>query len=48
MPLDDKLLQIKRISEREWATKNIQCVSFATLVTPTPEQTLQHVPMCKY
>lgn len=35
MPLNDQLLQIRRISETSWETKNVLPVSFASLVLPS-------------
>lgn len=35
MPLEDNLLWVKRISNSEWITKKIHCVSFARLVAPS-------------
>lgn len=34
MPLNDQLLQIKRISETDYETKSLLPVSFATLIVP--------------
>lgn len=37
MPLNDRLIQAKRVSETDWDIKNKLPVSFATLVTPGPD-----------
>ncbi|XP_045157375.2 protein-L-isoaspartate O-methyltransferase domain-containing protein 1-like [Mercenaria mercenaria] len=37
MPLNDRLIQAKRVSETEWDIKNKLPVSFATLVSPGPD-----------
>lgn len=39
MPLNDQLLQIRRISETSWETKNVLPVSFASLVPPKDSNT---------
>lgn len=39
MPLSDQLLQIRRVDETEWVSKNVLPVSFATLQTPAKEKT---------
>ncbi|KAK7100453.1 uncharacterized protein [Littorina saxatilis] len=38
MPLNDQLLQIRRIGETEWTTKSVLPVSFATLVSPSKDK----------
>lgn len=38
MPLNDQLMQVRRIDETEWATRSVLPVSFATLVSPTKEK----------
>lgn len=38
MPLNDQLLQIKRVEEAKWESKNVMSVSFATLISPTEEE----------
>lgn len=37
MPLNDRLIQAKRISQTKWDIKNKLPVSFATLVSPVPD-----------
>lgn len=38
MPLNDQLLQVKRVDEAKWESKNVMSVSFATLIAPTEEE----------
>lgn len=43
MPLNDNLIQVKRVSPTEWTTKNLLHVSFASLKVPTKEESTEHV-----
>lgn len=43
MPLDDNLLQIRRISDTEWSTKSLLNVSFATLIVPSKDESTQYL-----
>ncbi|XP_013195975.2 uncharacterized protein LOC106139137 isoform X2 [Amyelois transitella] len=38
MPLDDNLVQVKRLSESEWSSRTVLNVSFATLTIPSKEE----------
>lgn len=38
MPLNDQLLQVRRVSETDWSSKSVLPVSFATLITPTKDK----------
>lgn len=46
MPLNDKLLQIKRTSETTWEETFLLSVSFASLISPTNEHN-ETPKMCK-
>ncbi|OWF45745.1 protein-L-isoaspartate O-methyltransferase domain-containing protein 2-like [Mizuhopecten yessoensis] len=39
MPLNDQLLQIRRTGETVWESKGVMSVSFATLISPSKEDT---------
>lgn len=48
MPLNDQLLQIRRVTETEWSSRNVLPVSFATLVTPCKEKSdIVDLPDCQ-
>lgn len=43
MPLNDQLLQIRRTGETSWESKGVMSVSFATLISPTKEDSNETV-----
>lgn len=48
MPLNDQLLQVRRVDETEWVTRSVLPVSFATLVSPCKEKTdIVDLPDCQ-
>lgn len=43
MPLNDTLVQVRRLGENEWVSRCLLNVSFATLRVPTAEEATQLV-----
>lgn len=41
MPLNDNLVQMKRVTVDHWVSRNLLNVSFATLRIPTKEEALE-------
>lgn len=43
MPLNENLLQVRRVSATEWTTRNLLNVSFATLRVPSDAEKGEHL-----
>lgn len=47
MPLNDNLIQVRRVGEAEWVSRSLLNVSFATLRVPTKDESADVIKLGK-